>query len=94
MTVPQDPTPPVVVGSAPLNAQEVNNLIGAHLRGFTATKNTINQDHDWLATCDLQGAPYHFTVEQETLIKSAINDLDTALDAIDMTFISRLTGMY
>jgi len=94
MTVPQDPTPPAVVGSAPLNAQEVNNLVGAHLRKFVDVKNTINQDRDWLAAIDLKLAPYYFTDEQETLIKSAVLGLDTDLDTIDMTFITRLIGMY
>jgi hypothetical protein len=94
MTIPTDPPPPpVTVGLAPLNAQEVNNLVGSHLRGFMAMKVTVGQDHDWLATCNLQEAPYYFAADQETLLKSAINDLDTALDAIDTTFISRLIGM-
>jgi hypothetical protein len=94
MTLPDPTAPPITVGLAPLNAQEVNNLIGTHLRTFTQIKHTINQDHEWLLTCDLKAAPYYFDDVQETLMKSAIGDLDTALDAIDMTFISRLTGMY
>ena len=32
------------------------------------------------------------TTEEETLIKSAVNDLNTALQAINMTFISQLGG--
>ena len=32
--------------------------------------------------------------EDETLIKSAVNSLDTALDGLDMTFIDRLVGMW
>ena len=34
------------------------------------------------------------TEEDETLIKSAVNGLNTDLQAIDMTFISRLVGMW
>jgi hypothetical protein len=93
MTLPDPTAPPVTVGLAPINAAEVNNTVGQHLRGFMATKVTIGQDKDWLGTVDLQAAPYYFTAEQETLIKSAVNDLDTSLDAIDTTFISRLIGM-
>ena len=92
MTMP--PGPPETVGSQPHNADEVNNLVGMHLRSFSANKVTINQDHAWLETTDLKAAPYYFDVDQETLIKSAIADLDTALDAIDMTFISRIVGMF
>jgi hypothetical protein len=93
MTVPIEPTSPPTVGLAPLSAQEVNNTVGQHLRGFAAMKVTIGQDRDWLATVNLQAAPYYFSADQETLIKSAVNDLDASLDAIDMTFISRLIGM-
>ena len=90
----ETPTAPLTIGLAPQSAGEVNNSIGVHLRGFTDLKATINGDHAWLEATDLKAAPYGFTAEQETLIKSAIADLDTALDALDMTFISRLIGLY
>lgn len=93
MTQPTPPPPPAVIGTQPRNADEVNGLVGTHLKGFIANKNAIGQDHDFFATMDLKGAPYYFTEQQETLIKSAIADLDTALDAVDMTFISQLVGM-
>ena len=93
MTVPEVPPPPTTVGTQPKTADEVNNSIGVHLRAFTQSKGVINQDHSWLETVDLKLAPYYFEAEQETLIKSAIADLDTALDGIDMTFISRLIGL-
>ena len=94
MTIPTDPpSPPETVGTAPRNAQEVNGLVGLHLKDFLRIKTVINQDHDWFLPTDLKGPPYYFTEEQETLIKSAIGDLDTALDAVNMTFISRLVGM-
>ena len=91
MTVP--PGPPDTVGSQPRNAEEVNNLTGQHLRDFMRVKTIINQDHDFLAATALQDPPYYFTADQETLIKSALADLDAALDAINTTFISRLIGM-
>lgn len=86
-------TPPQTVGTQPRNADEVNGLVGLHLRNFCAAKVQVGQDHDWLATVDLKGEPYWFSNEQETLIKSAIADLDTALDGVNMTFISQLVGM-
>jgi hypothetical protein len=89
----QPPAPPATVGTQPETAADVNRLIGIHLRAFTQAKVTVNQDHAWLQTCDLKGEPYYFAADQETLIKSAIADLDTALDAIDMTFISRIIGL-
>ncbi len=93
MTIPPEPTPPETVGTAPRNAAEVNGLVGLHLRDFLRIAAVINQDAAWLAPTLLTDPPYHYSPDQETLIKSAINDLDTALDAIDRTFISRLVGM-
>jgi hypothetical protein len=81
------------VGTQPQDASAVNQLIGQHLRAFTQSKGVINQDHAWLETVDLKEAPYYFAADQETLIKSAIADLDASLDVINMTFISRLIGL-
>lgn len=94
MTLPvEPPPPPSTIGTQPRNADEVNGLVGTHLRGFISSKNAVGQDHDWLITVDLKEAPYYFTEAQEADIKSAIGDLDTALDAVDMTTISRLVGL-
>ena len=90
---PYPPSPPATVGTQPRTADEVNGLVGSHLRGFIASKNAINQDQNFFMGTDLKAAPYYFTPEQETLIKSAIADLDAALDGVNMTFISQLVGM-
>jgi len=91
--VTQPPVPPATIGTQPETAYVVNQLIGTHLKNFTASKITVGQDAAWLAVTDLKLAPYYFTSDQEATIKSAIADLDTALDAIDMTFISRIIGI-
>jgi hypothetical protein len=91
MTTPLEP--PTTVGTQPPDANALNNQIGLHLRSFLGVKNTINQDRDFLAATDLKVAPYGFTADQETLVKSAILGLDTALDGVDMTFIVRLIGL-
>jgi hypothetical protein len=93
MAFPQD-SPPETVGLDPLNASEVNMQVGTHLRTFVTTKETIAHDKDWLSGADLKVAPYLFTPDQETLIKTAIIQLDTALEAVDMTFINQLTGLF
>jgi hypothetical protein len=77
-----------------LNGQEVNNLVGTHLRSFTDIKETINHDKEWLEAIDLKAEPYLLSADDETLIKSAILQLDQTLDDVDMTFIERLTGMW
>ena len=88
------PAPPATVGTQPENATVLNQLVGQHLRSFLDIKNSINQDRDFLAATDIKVAPYYFTTDQETLIKSAILTLDDAMDAIDMTFVTRLVGLY
>lgn len=92
-------TPPPIYGKttpglAPGNAYDVNYAVGSHLRNFVDIKEVISHDYDSLAPLDLKAEPYNMSPEDETLIKSAINGLHTALEAIDMTFINRLTGMW
>jgi hypothetical protein len=93
MTIPVEPQPPETVGTQPRNASEVNGLVGSHLREFLVSKARINQDHEFFAVTDLKAAPYYFSDTQEALLKSAIADLDTALDAVDLAFISQIVGM-
>jgi hypothetical protein len=88
------PAPPPTVGTAPENATVLNQLIGQHLRSFLDIKNSINQDRDFLQATTLTDPPYYFSTDQETLIKSAVLELDNAMDAIDMTFVTRLIGLY
>jgi len=92
VTIP--PQPPATIGTQPRTAEEVNALTGLHLKGFLASKATINQDASFFAATDLKAAPYYFTADQETDLKSAIIQLDTALDAVDLTFINRIVGMF
>jgi hypothetical protein len=92
MTVPA-PSPPATIGTAPETAFAVNQIIGQHLRAFSQSRIVTTQDNNWLGVTDLKAAPYYFTDEQEATLKSAVADLDTALQAIDMTFISRIIGL-
>ena len=82
------------VGKSPASAADVNNSIGMHLQQFVNIKAIINQDQAWLLATDLKVDPYNFTSAEETLIKSAVAGLDTTLDTVDMTFISRLIGLF
>jgi len=87
------PAPPATVGTQPQDANTLNLLVGQHLRAWYASKVSIGQTRDFLQATDLKLAPYFFSADQETLIKSAILSLDDSMDAIDMTFISRIIGM-
>jgi hypothetical protein len=86
--------PPDTIGLDPRNANEVNTQIGTHMRDFVSSKETIGHDWDWISGVDLKADPYGFTADQETTIKTAVQQLDVALDAVDMTFINRLTGLF
>lgn len=91
---PPDPTaPPEVIGTNPKNANEVNGTTGVHLKQFLQIRAIIEQDESFMAQADLTVAPYYFTADQSTQIKSAVAGLNTALQAIDLTFISRVVGM-
>lgn len=92
--IPPSPQPPATIGTNPRNADEVNGLVGTHLKGFLASKATIQQDENFMLATDLKAAPYYFTSDQETAIKSAIGSLNSALEGIDLTFISRIVGMF
>jgi hypothetical protein len=93
MTQVEIPPPPATVGSQPKTADEVNATTGAHLRGFINYKDAVHQDQGFFGGTDLKAAPYYFSADQETELKSAISQLDQALQAVDMTFINRIVGM-
>ena len=84
----------MAAGLTPKTADEINNNVGVILRRFVDDKESVSHMRENLAGLDLQAEPYLMSAEDETLIKSAINDLDTALDAIDMTFINQLVGVW
>lgn len=84
----------MTVGLTPKTADEINYNVGTLLRRFVDDKESVNHMADALAPLDLKAEPYLMSEEDETLIKSAVNGLDTALDAIDMTFINRLVGIW
>ena len=83
----------MTAGLAPTSAYEVNANVGQVLRNFTDVRALIHQHWAWLQAEDLKVPPYDMDPDDETLIKSALGPLDTDLQAIDMTFISRLIGL-
>jgi hypothetical protein len=96
-TYPTFPTPPgqspTTVGGNPRSPDEVNAVIGKHLSDFLAAKVAIDQDARFCAATDLKVSPYNFTGDQEDALKAAVSSLDSALDAIDLTFVMRIVGL-
>jgi hypothetical protein len=84
----------MVAGATPVSAESVNFSIGQHLQQFVSIKESISHDAANLGGIDLTQPPYSMTADDQTTIKTAINQLNTDLGAIDMTFINRLTGLF
>lgn len=82
-----------MAGLSPQTSEELNSSVGVLLRTFSQTRSYVHQQHNWLLAQDLKIPPYNMTSDDETLIKSAISQLDSDLQPIDMTFISRLIGL-
>ena len=91
MTIPPSPTR---VGLNPVTSDEVNLNVGTLLRQFVDIKENVGHYQEWLAGVDLKAAPYYMEADLETLLKSAVNGLDSSLDTVDMTFINRLVGLW
>lgn len=83
-----------MAGATPRSADEINASIGQHLRQFVGLQDTIAHDEGSLSGLNLQGPPYNMSAADETDIKTAIAGLNTSLQAVDMTFIDRLTGLF
>lgn len=89
MTFPPPPVP--VIGSAPVSADDYNIKLGFLLKQFLTIKGQINQWQAWQSGVNLADR-YGFTPEDAALAVSAVNGLDSGLDALDMTFVNRLAG--
>ena len=83
-----------MAGLTPKTADEIHYQVGTLLRQFVDLKERISQQQASLAPLVLTDPPYEMPSEDETLLKSAINQLDTELDAMDMTFVNRLVGLW
>lgn len=83
-----------MAGATPRSADEVNVTVGQHLRQFVGIQDMIAHDEGSLAGLALTGPPYNMSAADELDIKTAISGLNTALQAVDMTFIDRLTGLF
>jgi len=82
-----------MAGLSPQSANDVNQNVGYLLRNFADVRQLVHQQWSWLQAEDLKVPPFDMSADDETLIKSALGPLDTDLQAVDMTFISRLIGL-
>ena len=98
MTFPTGPTPPgtapATVGTNPRTADEINSIIGTHLKGFLAAKAAVDQDKRFCDATDFKIAPYYFTEDQEGALKAAVTTLQAGMAGIDLTFVMRVVGLY
>lgn len=92
--VPPPYVPPARVGMNPMTGDEVNMHVGQLLREFIILKEKVGHYQSWLAGAVLTDPPYNMNPDLDATLKTAITGLDTALDAVDMTFINRLVGIW
>lgn len=87
-----------MAGANPQTASDVNVMVGSLLRQFIAFQQQTARYQAWMAANDLKvitnWPAAAAGVSDEANIKSAISGLNTALAAIDLTFINRLTGLF
>lgn len=84
----------MTAGLTPKTADEVNTFVGSHLRNLITLQETIRHDADSLAPLDLTAEPYLMTPADAANIQTAISGANTYLQAMDMTFINRLVGLF
>ena len=84
----------MAAGLTPKSADEVNTFVGSHLRNLITIIETINHDADSLAPLDLTKDPYLMSPGDAANVQTAIAGANTYLQAMDMTFINRLVGLF
>jgi hypothetical protein len=81
-------------GNYPQTNNEVNVLVAGVCRQFVLFQQQVARNQATMAAIDLKIAPYSFSSGDEANLKSALSGLNTALAAIDRTFIDRVTGFF
>lgn len=80
------------IGTLPAGNNDVNLAIGGLCRQFLLFKDSVHRAQKTFAALDLTLAPYTFDATGNSNLKSALNGLDTAMQAVDTTFIDRVAG--
>lgn len=83
-----------MAGSAPQTAADVNQAVGSLVRQIIGIRDQVARFQTYMAATDLKAAPLSMASADEANIKSAISGLNTALQAIDYTFVNRLNGLF
>lgn len=82
------------IGLDPQTAADVRVAVGGLLRQFVITREQVARYQASLAGFDLTQPPYSMGAIESATIGSALNGLNTALQAVDLTFINELTGLF
>lgn len=83
-----------VEGLMPASNNDVNVSVGSMLRNFVSLQDQVHRMHNVLVGINLTAAPFSFTAQQAADITTSVANLDTSLQAVDMTFINRLVGLF
>ncbi|HEY8746090.1 MAG TPA: hypothetical protein VIU62_23615 [Chloroflexota bacterium] len=82
----------LTIGTNPQSNNDINLAVGGTCRQFLLFKAQVARLQATLAGLDLKIAPFTFASGDEATLKSAVNGLNTALVAIDVTFINECAG--
>jgi hypothetical protein len=82
----------LTIGTNAQTNNDINLAVGGTCRQFLLFKAQVARLQATLAGLTLTTAPFTFSANDEAVLKSAINGLNTALVAIDVTFINECAG--
>lgn len=86
-----------MAGANPTSAADINVQVGAIMRQFVALQQQAARFQRFMSVTDLSAAPYSMgsaAGSDGAIVKSAVNDLNTGLQAVSMTFINQTTGLF
>ncbi len=82
----------IQVGTNPANNNDINLAVGGLCRQFLIFRDSVAACQGTLAGIVLTTAPFTFDANSAAILNSAMSGLNTALQAIDVTFVKEAAG--
>lgn len=79
---------------SPGSVSDVQNSLIPALRSFILIKDQIARAKNWLDHEDLTQAPISMDPDYQAQLSAAIGDLNTALQAVDLSRVVKVTGLF
>lgn len=78
----------------PLTVGDVQNAVIPVLRNCILLKDQIKRAKDWLDHEDMTQPPVSMSPDYQAEINAAVSDLNTALQAVDLSRVVKVTGLF